>query len=162
MRPGSRRLETVLQHLAPGEASPCNGELLSDQVAVVTGSGQGIGREAALLFARQGAAVVVTDLDGQKSDSVAAEIRAAGGRAVSIAGDVTDVDYADRVLGGAVKEFGKVTVLVNNAGYTWDAVIHKTTDEQWARMLEVHTTAVFRLLRACGQYMREPAKKALS
>lgn len=108
-----------------------------------------------------GASVVVSDLDEAKSEAVAAEIRNGGGRAISIPGDVTAADYAEKVLGGAVREFGKLNVLVNNAGYTWDAVIHKTSDKQWDAMIAVHQTAVFRLIRACGTYMREPAKKVL-
>merc|ERR1711916_50331 len=161
-----KRVNTILNHLSPAEASssPAAGKaalLCKGQVAVVTGSGQGIGREAALLFAQLGAQVCVSDLDESKSEAVAAEIRAQGGEAISVAGDVTDPEYPERVLSQTVQHFGKVTVVVNNAGYTWDAVIHKMTDKQWDAMIAVHQTAVFRMLRACGKYMREPAKKVL-
>ncbi len=127
------RLSVIAGHLSPDTSVPAHAAqpLLAGQVVVVTGSGQGIGREAALLFARQGAAVVVSDLDAAKSDSVAREIASAGGRAISHPGDVTDPGFPDAILKRVVEQYGKVTVVVNNAGYTWDAVIHKMTDKQW-------------------------------
>src|SRR5690606_19260129 len=89
-------------------------------------------------------------------------ITAAGGEAIGFPGDVTDPAFPDALLKAAVEKFGNVNVLVNNAGYTWDAVIHKMTDEQWDAMMDVHATAVFRLIRAAAPYMREAAKAEIT
>jgi len=130
--------------------------MLAGQVAIITGSGQGIGAEAAKLFANEGAKVVVCDVDAKKSDGVAAEINAASpNRAISVPGDVTDPSYMDKLVKAAA-DFGngKIHIIVNNAGYTWDGVIHKMTDKQWETMLTVHNTAPFRLIRAAAPYFR--------
>jgi len=134
------------------------GGLLNGQVAIITGSGQGIGEAAARLFAKEGAKVVVTDIDRVKSDGVTAAIIAEGGSAISFPGDVTDPTFPDRILEHTVKVFGKVNILVNNAGYTWDGMLHKMTDKQWNAILDVHNTAPFRMIRAAAPYMREQAK----
>ncbi|MCA9434030.1 MAG: SDR family NAD(P)-dependent oxidoreductase, partial [Candidatus Omnitrophica bacterium] len=91
--------------------------LLDNQVAVITGSGRGIGAAAAKLFAQEGAKVVVTDLDAGVSDQVAEEIKASGSEALSFPGDVTDPEFPDQILKAAVEAFGKINILVNNAGY---------------------------------------------
>ncbi len=135
--------------------------MFENQVVVITGAGRGIGAAAAKLFARHGARVVVNDLDAGPSEAVAAEIEAAGGTALAVAGDVTDPAFPDRLLRAAVDAFGKVNVLVNNAGYTWDGMLHKMSDAQWQAILEVHATAPFRLVRAAAAYLREPAKAEL-
>lgn len=134
--------------------------MLKDRTCVITGAGRGIGRATALLFAGEGGRVVVSDLDEGPAGEVAAEIRAAGGQAVAFAGDVTAPDYPDSLVRFAVESFGpSIDVIVNNAGYTWDGVIQKMTDEQWEAMLKVHITAPFRILRAASPYMRDVAKK---
>ncbi len=135
--------------------------MFENQVVVITGAGRGIGAAAAKLFARHGARVVVNDLDAGPSEAVAAEIEAAGGTALAVAGDVTDPAFPDRLLRAAVDAFGKINVLVNNAGYTWDGMLHKMSDAQWQAILEVHATAPFRLVRAAAAYLREPAKAEL-
>ncbi len=135
--------------------------MFENQVVVITGAGRGIGAAAAKLFARHGARVVVNDLDAGPAEAVAAEIEAAGGTALAVAGDVTDPAFPDRLLRAAVDAFGKVNVLVNNAGYTWDGMLHKMSDAQWQAILEVHATAPFRLVRAAAAYLREPAKAEL-
>ncbi len=135
--------------------------LLDNQVAIITGSGRGIGAAAARMFALEGAKVVVTDLDREVSDQVAEEIVAGGGEAISHPGDVTGPKFADNILKATVEAYGKVNILVNNAGYTWDAMLHKMTDEQWQAMLDVHNTAPFRLIRAATPYMRDAAKKEM-
>ncbi|KAJ9493963.1 hypothetical protein LTR99_010897 [Exophiala xenobiotica] len=130
--------------------------LLTGQVAIITGSGQGIGAECARLFANEGAKVVVCDVDSSKADSVAKSINdASPGRAISVPGDVTDPQYFP-VLVQRAAEFGggKIHIIVNNAGYTWDGVIHKITDKQWDTMLAVHNTAPFRLIRQAAPYFR--------
>ena len=106
---------------------------LADKVALVSGSGRGIGRSIALKFASQGARVVVNDLDAAPAEEVVAEIRASGGQAVACVGSVTAPDFAERFVGTAISEFKGLDIIVNNAGYTWDNVIQKMTDEQCTR-----------------------------
>jgi len=131
---------------------------LSGQVVIVTGSGQGIGAAAARLFAQQGAKVVVTDLDAKKSAAVATEIETAGGDVVSVPGDITDAKFPAQLVRTTIERFGKINIIVNNAGYTWDGMAHKMTDDQWQAMLMVHLTAPFRLIRAAAPYMRDAGK----
>ncbi|CAM3332263.1 SDR family NAD(P)-dependent oxidoreductase [Tsukamurella hominis] len=121
---------------------------LNGKIAVVTGSGRGIGREIALKLAADGAAVVVNDLDEAPAAQTVADIAAAGGRAVACAGSVTEEGFAERFVGTAVDELGGLDIVVNNAGYTWDSVVQKMTDEQWDAILDVHLKAPFRILRA--------------
>ncbi len=122
----------------------------------ITGSGQGIGAEVARLFANEGARVVVCDVDSAKADAMAKSINdASPNRAIAVPGDVTDKAYFD-VLVKKAAEFGrgKIHYIVNNAGYTWDGVIHKITDKQWETILAVHNTAPFRLVRTAAPYFR--------
>ncbi|KAL2267419.1 hypothetical protein VTJ83DRAFT_4696 [Remersonia thermophila] len=129
--------------------------LLAGQVAIITGAGQGIGAECARLFANEGARVVVSDIDGPKAEEVAARIRASGGEALAVAGDLLrDEAIADLVKKAAEFGGGKIHILVNNAGFTWDAVIHKMTDKQWQTMLHLHVTAPFKLVQALAPYFR--------
>ena len=134
-------------------------KMLKDRVAIVTGSGRGIGRAVALLFAQEGAKVMVSDLDAQPAQEVADQIKAAGGECTVFAGDVTNSSFAEGIVGKTVQTWGELHILVNNAGYTWDAVTHKMTDQQWEAMLAVHLTAPFRLIRAASPYFREAAKQ---
>lgn len=133
--------------------------LLEDKVAIITGSGRGIGRAAAELFAQQGARVVVSDIDPAPAEEAAAAIRSAGGEAVSVPGDVTDRAFPGLIVNTAIEKLGGLDIIVNNAGYTWDAVIHKMTDEQWEAIIAVHLTAPFRIIRAAAPYLRETAKR---
>jgi 3-oxoacyl-[acyl-carrier protein] reductase len=137
-------------------------QLLAGQSAIVTGSGRGIGRAVARLFAEHGASVVVNDLDGDVAEGVVNEIKEAGGRAAACVGSVTAPDFPDRVVKTAVEEFGQLDIIVNNAGYTWDAVIQNTTDEMWDAMIDVHLKAPFRIIRAAAPYMRDVAKQELA
>lgn len=136
--------------------------ILNGQVAVITGAGRGIGAATAKLFAREGARVMVSDLDASPSEAVAAEIRREGGEAVSSSGDVTDPAFPNELLRSAVDKYGALHILVNNAGYTWDGVIHKTTDEQWGAIIDVHLSAPFRMIRAAVPYMRDAAKNEMA
>jgi 3-oxoacyl-[acyl-carrier protein] reductase len=136
--------------------------LLVGKSAIITGSGRGIGRGIAMLFADHGASVVINDIDREVAEATAKEIGDAGGRAVVCAGSVTDPEFPDRLVKTAAEHFGGVDVLVNNAGYTWDAVIQNMTDEQWYAMIDVHLTAPFRIIRAATPYMREVAKKEMA
>ena len=132
---------------------------LKGKVALVTGSGRGIGRAIALKLASEGAKLVVNDLDAAPGDAVAAEIKAAGGEAVAVNGSVSEAGFADRFVGAALSNFEGLDIIVNNAGYTWDATIQKMSDEQFQAMLDVHLVAPFRLLRAASEPIRVMAKK---
>ncbi len=132
---------------------------LQGRVAIVSGSGRGIGREIALKLAREGAAVVVNDLDAAPAAQTVADIVAAGGRAVACTGSVTEAGFAERFVNTAVEQFGGLDIIINNAGYTWDNVVQKMTDEQWEAILAVHLTAPFRILRAASGFIREAAKR---
>lgn len=135
---------------------------LAGKVALVSGSGRGIGREIALKLASEGAKVVVNDLDPEPGNQTVADIQAAGGEAVACNGSVTDADFGDRFVATAVENFGGVDIIVNNAGYTWDTVIQKMTDEQWDAILDVHLKAPFRILRAAQPVISAAAKAAVA
>jgi 3-oxoacyl-[acyl-carrier protein] reductase len=124
----------------------------------VAGAGKGIGEAAALLFAQQGAHLVLSDLDPAALDQAAAAARQLGARVATVAGDVTAPDAGQRLAAATQQHFGRLDVLVNNAGYTWDGVIHKMSDKQWQAMLAVHMTAPFRLIQAVAPLMRDAAK----
>jgi 3-oxoacyl-[acyl-carrier protein] reductase len=132
---------------------------LQGKVAIVSGSGRGIGREIALKLAGEGARVVINDLDPEPAKQTVADIAAAGGKAVASIGSVTEAGFAERFVGAALESYGGLDIIVNNAGYTWDNVVQKMTDDQWDAMLAVHLTAPFRILRAASHYIREANKR---
>ncbi|HET8676992.1 MAG TPA: SDR family oxidoreductase [Blastocatellia bacterium] len=136
--------------------------LLVGKSAIVTGSGRGIGRSIAKLFADHGASVVINDMDSEVAEATTREIADSGGQAIVCAGSVTDVEFPDRLVKTAAEAFGGIDILVNNAGYTWDGVIQNMTDEQWYAMIDVHLTAPFRIIRAATPYMRERAKQEIA
>ena len=131
---------------------------LEGKVALVTGSGRGIGQAIARKFAFQGAKLVINDLDLAPAEETAAAIRANGGQAVVCAGNVTDASFPDRWIKTALDSFGGIDIIVNNAGYTWDNVIQKMTDEQFDAIIDVHLRAPFRILRAASEFIRSAAK----
>ncbi len=131
---------------------------LEGKVALVTGSGRGIGRAIALKLASEGAQVVVNDLDEAPALETVQAITAAGGKAVACVGSVTAPDFAERFVGTATDAFQGIDIIVNNAGYTWDSVIQKMTDEQWYAILDCHLTAPFRILRAAQPVIRALSK----
>ena len=130
--------------------------VLDGKAAIVTGSARGIGRATAELLSEQGARVLINDLDGDVAEQTAGEI---SGETVVYAGDLTKPDAPDELIKTAVDAWGKLDIVVNNAGYTRDNVIHKMTDEEFQAMLDIHTIVPFRVLRAAAPHMREPAKK---
>ncbi|MEG0676614.1 MAG: SDR family oxidoreductase [Comamonas sp.] len=130
---------------------------LQDKVALVSGSGRGIGRAIALKLASEGARVVVNDLDAAPAEETVELIRAQGGQAVSCVGNVTHTDFAERFIDTAVQHYQGLDIIVNNAGYTWDNVVQKMTDEQWYAILDCHLTAPFRILRAAQPVIKQLA-----
>lgn len=122
---------------------------LESKAALVTGAGRGIGRAIAQQLAKAGARVMVNDLDGEllKDDAHA------------LAGDLTDAAFPQKLVDRTVAELGGLDIIVNNAGYTWDGVIQKTSDEQFQAMLDIHVVAPFRILRAAAGFIRETAKR---
>lgn len=133
---------------------------LDGKVAIISGSGRGIGREIARKLAADGASVVVNDLDEAPAKETVADITAAGGNAVACAGNVAHDDFAGRFVQSAVDNFGALDIIINNAGYTWDTVIQKMSDEQWDAILDVHLKAPFRILRAAQPVLSAAVKKA--
>ncbi|MFC8045319.1 SDR family NAD(P)-dependent oxidoreductase [Nocardia sp. NPDC057353] len=136
-----------------------NAQRLQGRVALVSGSGRGIGRAVAEKLAAEGAKVVVNDLDPEPAKEAVAAIEAAGGAAVACVGSVTDPEFADRFVATAVEEFGGLDIIVNNAGYTWDNVVQKMTDQQWDDIIDVHLTAPFRILRAAQPVIGATVKR---
>jgi 3-oxoacyl-[acyl-carrier protein] reductase len=134
---------------------------LEGKVALLTGAGRGIGRSLALKLASEGARVVINDLNPEPAQEVIDEIRAAGGEAIACVGSVTQADFADRFVRSAIDQWGDIHIVVNNAGYTWDSVIQKMTDQQWDDILDVHLKAPFRILRAAADPIRTFVKKEL-
>jgi len=134
---------------------------LDGKVALITGSGRGIGRAIALKLAGEGARIVVNDLDSEPAQETVQIIREAGGQAVACVGSVTAPDFAERFVGTAVSEYKGLDIVVNNAGYTWDNVIQKMSDEQWYAMIDCHLTAPFRILRAAQPVIRALSKAEL-
>jgi 3-oxoacyl-[acyl-carrier protein] reductase len=130
--------------------------LLDGRAAIVTGSARGIGRATAELFAAEGAKVLINDLDQDVAEQTASEI---DGETAVFAGDLTADGACDALVAAGVDAFGGVDIVVNNAGYTWDGVAHRTTDEQFQAMLDIHTIVPFRVARALAPHWREAAKK---
>ena len=132
---------------------------LKGKVALVTGAGRGIGRAIALKLAGEGASIVINDLDDGPAEETAEAVRAAGSQCVVVAGSVTTPEISRQLVSVAVDQFGGLDIIVNNAGYTWDNVIQKMSDEQWYAMLDVHMTAPFRLLQAAHPVIREFSRR---
>jgi len=131
-------------------------KVLEDKVAIVTGSARGIGRATAELLSEHGAKVLINDLDGDVAEQTASEI---DGDTLVFAGDLTKEGVPDQLVQKVIDTWGKVDILINNAGYTLDAPIHKMSDDWFQRMLDIHLVAPFRVIRAAAPHLREPAKR---
>ena len=129
---------------------------LESKVALVTGAGRGIGRAIAQQLAAAGASVMINDLDPVP---LAETLAGLPGRCTQMVGDVTDPNFPQSLVDQTVSTLGGLDIIVNNAGYTWDSVIQKTTDEQFQAMLDIHAVAPFRILRAASGFIRESAKR---
>ena len=128
--------------------------VLAGKAAIVTGSARGIGRAAAALLAEHGAQILVAT----STRTLAAEAAAELGDAVAFGGDLTAEGVPEALVRTAVDSFGRLDIVVNNAGFTWDGMAHKMGDDQFRAMLEIHTVAPFRLLRAAAPYLRDAGK----
>jgi 3-oxoacyl-[acyl-carrier protein] reductase len=130
--------------------------ILEDKVAIVTGSARGIGRATAELLSENGAKVLINDLDGDVAEQTAGEIE---GETMVFAGDLTKPGVPDELVQAVIDQWGKVDILINNAGYTLDTPIHKMSDDWFQKMIDIHSVVPFRMCRAVAPHMREPAKK---
>jgi 3-oxoacyl-[acyl-carrier protein] reductase len=130
--------------------------VLDGKIAIVTGSARGIGRATAELLSEHGASVLINDLDGDVAEQTSSEI---AGETAVYAGDLTVPGAPDELVQTAIDAWGKIDIIVNNAGYTIDAPLHKMSDDAFQRMLDIHTVVPFRVCRAAAPHLREPAKK---
>ena len=126
---------------------------LDGKVAVITGSGRGIGKATAMLFAQEGASVVINDIDPGPAEEAVKEIQAKGGKAVASVTDIIKPEQAQKLMDTAVESFGKLDIVVNNAGITRDALIHKMTDAQWDICMDICLRGTFNCIRAASKYM---------
>ena len=128
---------------------------LNDKVAIITGSGRGIGEGIVMRFVEEGAKVVVNDVNEADANAVVEKVKAAGGQAVAVIGSVASRDVVQKMVDTAVNQFGTLDIMVNNAGITRDAMLHKMTDEQWDQVIAVNLTGVFYGIQCAARYMRE-------
>jgi 3-oxoacyl-[acyl-carrier protein] reductase len=134
---------------------------LDGKVAVITGSGRGIGRATALRFAQEGAAVVVNDVDPDPAEEAAAEIKEAGGEVLVSTDNTVDLEAARQMMTKAAEAFGKIDILVNNAGITRDKTFHNLDDELWDFVLDVNLKTAFHSTLAAMPFMRDAAKREM-
>ncbi|KAJ7864307.1 hypothetical protein B0H14DRAFT_2736646 [Mycena olivaceomarginata] len=146
----SSRLSQVSQHLSNTHGRG----LLAGEVAIITGAGQGIGRSTALLFAKEGAKVVISDIDENRLATVGDEIKSAGGDFLAVAGDVGADDFPKKIVDATVQKYGKINHIINNAGFTFDKMLHTTPDDTFDIILKIHVRAPFRLIRQAAPYFR--------
>jgi len=136
--------------------------LLEDRVAVVTGAGRGIGRAVALTFVREGAHVIINDVDEAPAQEARAECdKIRKGAAAIHVGSVANREHTDALMKQAVDQFGKLDILVNNAGITRDRMAHLMTDEWWDLVIDVNLTGTFNCIRSAAPFMRDVAKREL-
>ena len=128
---------------------------LKDKVAIVTGSGRGIGEGIVLRFAEEGAKIIVNDVNEDDAKNVVDQVKAKGGQAVTVIGSVSDRATVQKMVDTAVKEFGTLDIIVNNAGITRDSILHKMTDDQWSAVIDVNLTGVYLGIQCAARIMRE-------
>ena len=128
---------------------------LKDKVAIVTGSGRGIGEGIVLRFVEEGAKIVVNDVNEADAQNVVGQVKAKGGQAVYVLGSVSDRATMQQMVDTAIKEFGTLDIIVNNAGITRDSILHKMNDDQWNAVIDVNLTGVFYGIQCAARVMRE-------
>ncbi len=128
---------------------------LKDKVAIVTGSGRGIGESTAKKFAFEGAKVVVSDINEADVNKIVEEINGAGGEAIGIVTNVVDRDQVDKMFEEVLEKFGKIDILVNNAGITADSKLVKMTEEQFDKVIAVNLKGVYNCGQAAAKIMTE-------
>ena len=134
---------------------------LKGQIAIVTGAGRGVGRATAMMLAKDGACVVVNDLDPDVAAETVSLIQQSGHEATVVAGSVTDSDFPSLLIQGALDAYGGIDIIVNNAGYIWNGAMHNHSDEQFQAMIDVHLSAPFRILREFSSWLRPQANKEI-
>ncbi len=135
---------------------------LEGKIAVITGAGRGIGRATAVRFAREGAAVIVNDVDAEPAEDTATLVKEAGGEALVSTENAVDLEAARRLMASAADRFGRIDILVNNAGTTRDRTFHNLDDELWDFVLDVNLKTAFHSTLAAMPYLREVAKREMS
>jgi len=151
----SDRLSQVSGHLSNNHPRG----LLVGEVAIITGAGQGIGKSCAVLFAKEGAKVVVSDIDAKRLTDVTKEIEGFGGDVLAVAGDVGADDFPKKIVDATVQKYGKINHIVNNAGFTFDKMLHTTPDDAFDIIMKIHVRSPFRLVRQAAPYFRVKGDK---
>ncbi len=128
---------------------------LENKVVIITGAGSGIGRETAFLFAKEGAKVIATDVDEKAGSETVEEITKNGGDAFFAQLDITNREQSKQVVGDALDRYGKIDVLINNAGIIQDALVSKMTEEQWDKVIDVNLKGPFNCIQAVVEAMME-------
>ena len=126
---------------------------------MVTGAGRGIGRATALRLAQEGAAVVVNDVDPEPAEETAQAVKEAGGEVVVSTENTVELEQARRLMSGAAEQFGKIDIVINNAGITRDKTFHNMDDDVWSFVLDINLKTAFHTSLAAMPYLREPAKQ---
>ena len=135
---------------------------LEGKTAVVTGAGRGIGRAIATRLADVGASVMLNDLEPDPLSETCQALTSAGHQIRAFAGDLTKPSFPGELVKETLDRFGAIDIIVNNAGYSWDSVVQKTTDEQFQAMLDIHLVVPFRMARAASEYIRAQAKSEIA
>ena len=135
---------------------------LEGKTALVTGAGRGIGRAIATRLADAGASVMLNDLETETLCETQRTLASSGHQVGGLAGDLTEPSFPDALVAATLERFGSLDVIVNNAGYSWDSVIQKTTNEQFQEMLDIHLVVPFRMMRAASAYIRTQAKSEIA
>jgi 3-oxoacyl-[acyl-carrier protein] reductase/2-hydroxycyclohexanecarboxyl-CoA dehydrogenase len=128
---------------------------LEGKVAIVTGAGRGLGKGIALKLAQEGAKVAVADVVMENADSCVEEIKQAGGSAIAVLANIAELDEVNRLFEAAVREFGRLDTVVNNAGINRDGMLHKMSDENWEAVIAVNLTGTFYMTREAAKRLRE-------
>lgn len=135
---------------------------LDGKIAIITGSGRGVGRATAEMLAKDGASVVINDLDADVAHETAEYLSDMGCNVLCVPGSVTDIEFPDELIASTLDAFGGVDIVVNNAGYIWNGAMHNHSDEQFQAMLDIHITAPFRVLRSLSGWLKDQARNEIA